>query len=100
MRREVILEVEHPKQSGLLEYRQTEHRPRAVLANIVIGREWVLGRSIVQQNAFLGPQGVAEDRLWQIRRGYTRLPQLNFHLVIVRGNLGFHPIVRTARNNQ
>ena len=69
VRREVVLQVQHPEQPGLLEYRQAEHRPRVVLANVVIGGEWVLARGIVQQNAFFGPKDIAENGLRQICSG-------------------------------
>ena len=39
VRREVVFQVKNPEQSGLLQYRQAEHRSRVVLAKICASTE-------------------------------------------------------------
>src|SRR6185369_16577193 len=64
---------------------------RLMLANVLIGREWVLARDIVQQHALLGTQDVAKYGLGQICRGDVRLSQMDFHLAAAGRGCSFDP---------
>ena len=98
--RQVVFQVQHPEQAGLLEDRQAQDRPCMVLANVVIGREWVLARGVMQQHAFLGSQNIAEDGLRQIRCGDVRLPEMDLHLVTAGRGFRFDPVFIPLRKNQ
>ena len=54
----------------------------------------------MQQHAFLGPQGIAKNRLRQIRGGYRRLSQIDFDLSAAGSGFSFDSILITSWQNQ
>ena len=68
VRCQVVLEIEHPDQLGLLHQGQAEDRPRALVADVLIRRERILRRSVIKDHAFPRPDHVMEHGFGKLRR--------------------------------
>ena len=75
VRCKAVFEVQHPEQPRLFEQWEAEHRPCAVLANILVGRKWILTGCVVQENTFFGPQHILKNRTGKIRGSDACLSQ-------------------------
>src|SRR5262249_8111078 len=64
--RQVVFEMDHPDQPGLLEQRHAEHGTYPAATHVLIAAKRVLLRRIVQKHAFTGAQNLVESRLRQI----------------------------------
>src|SRR3954468_2288765 len=100
MWRKVVLQVQHPEQSGLLEQRQAEHGPCSVMANIGIGGECALRRGIVLQDALVGAEDVTEHWVRQICAGHSPPGQSDRHVIAVARDCRFYPKPVTVWKNQ
>ena len=71
VRGELVLEVEHADELGLLDEREAQHRARLPAAEVVVAREGIGADGVVDDDALARPQDVAHDRVGQLirRRG-------------------------------
>ena len=69
-RGQVVLEVEHADELGLIDQRQAENGTGLALTDVGIRGERGLGRGIVENDALPRAQDVVEDRFRQRRRGH------------------------------
>ena len=65
---EIVFQVQHSDQSGLLEQWQAEHRSWRVLANIFIACKWALAGGVMQQHTLVGPEDVAKNGTANLQR--------------------------------
>ena len=64
--RQVVLEIDDPRQPGLLEQRDAEHGTRVVPAQVLVVGEFACCRRILQHDALSRAEHVLENGLWQI----------------------------------
>ena len=60
VRRQLVLEIEHPDQLGLLHQGQAEDRPGVLLTDVLICRERILRQGVIKDHAFPRPDHVME----------------------------------------
>ncbi len=66
VRRQFVLEIEHPDQLGLLHQGQAEHRPGVLLVDIFIRRERILHHGVIEDHAFPRPDHVLKHRFGKL----------------------------------
>src|SRR5271166_6299371 len=82
-RREVVLEVEHADELGLIDQGQAENGTRLALADVGVGSKRRLGRGIVENDALAGAQDIVKDRLRQ-HGGFTGASRISTRTVSPR----------------
>ena len=87
MRRQVVLEIQHADEAGLLHQGQAEDRPGVLLTDVHIRRELVWGRGVIQHHTLLRAEDVVEDGLRYLRGRCSRLSETD--LDPVTGSCGF-----------
>ncbi len=68
VRCQVVLEIEHPDQLGLLHQRQAEDRPGLLLPDVLIRREPILRQGVIKDHALPRPDQVMEHGFGKLGR--------------------------------
>ena len=89
--RQVVLEVEHADQLGLLHQGQAEDGPGALLAEVLIRRERVRGRGVIQDHALSRPDHGVEEGFGQLGRCHRFLSERDLDRLPVGPGLRFDP---------
>ena len=68
VRCQLVLEIEHPDQLGLLHQGQAEDRPGVLLTDVLIRRERILRQGVIKDHAFPRPDHVMEHGFGKLGR--------------------------------
>ena len=97
---QVVFQVEHADELGLVQQRQAENGAGAMLSDIGIGRKGVLGCGIVEDHALPRAQDIMEDRIRQRGSGHGLVAQTHDDRVATGRGFRLDPLLRAACKDQ
>jgi hypothetical protein len=89
--REIVFQVEHTHELGLLQQRHAERRTHPPLHDVRIGRKLVRCLRVAQQHMLAGPHDVVKQRCRKLRRRHRNAAQAHTHLVTLGHGLRLDP---------
>src|SRR5260221_8488 len=98
-RRQIVLEIKHADERRLLDEGEAEHGSGAPPAHILVLREQVLGRSVVQDHALTCPDRVMEDGFGKLGGGDGLLPKSDLDPLASGRGLRLDPELTAPRKN-
>ena len=97
---QVVFQVEHADELGLVQQRQAENGAGAMLPDVGICGKGVLGGSIVEDHALPRAQDIMEDRLRQRGSGHGLVAQMHDDRVAAGRGFRLDPLLRAACQDQ